>query len=473
MGSHPLSLREEQSMKGYTWKDKKVLVVGGGLSGLAVCSFLQGQGALITLFDSKKAEDFPQSQDLARQGVSLLLDNQLPVAADWDIVVKSPGVPQIIPVLKMVRQAGILVISELELAWDNSDAPFIAVTGTNGKTTTTSLIGYILELAGKKPLVGGNIGRPLVEAVEGYEGVVVAEVSSFQLEDCHKFAPKIAVFLNLTPDHLDRHGDMESYLGAKLKIFSSQKENDFAVLNYDDPYLQGISDQIKCRKFFFSLEKSLSHGIFCEDGLISIALEGKINRLMAKDELLIKGRHNLENALAALGACLAYGVQPEIIAQGLREFKGVEHRLEFVAELEGVKYINDSKGTNPDSTIKALEAYDEPIILIAGGRDKGGVLEPLLDLIKQKVKYLVLVGEAKPLFQEACDNAGFDAYGLADSLEEAVALAKAKALPGDVVMLSPACASWDMFKNFEERGRFFKSLVLEGGKGGVPFEEKA
>ncbi len=442
-------------------QNKHILVVGAGLSGLAVCHFLQKKGAKVTLSDSKSAAAIPEAADLAAAGVQLLLENRLPQQADWDLAVKSPGVPPAIPLLQMVRAAGIPIIGELELAYAYAQAPFVAITGTNGKTTTTAWIGHILELAGRNPLVGGNIGQPLVERVEEHCGVIVAEVSSFQLEDCQSFAPRAALFLNLTPDHLDRHGSLANYLAAKAKIFAAQSPDDFAVLNYDDESLRGLAGQVPSRLLWFSRQNILQEGIFYANGQIIIDLDGEKREILPIAELPLKGSHNLENALAATAAAYAMGVPPQIIAAGLRSFGGVEHRLEFVCEKNGVQFVNDSKGTNPDSTIKALDAYDAPIILIAGGRNKGSDFGELMEWIQRKVKRLVLVGEAKAELVAAAEKAGFDRYICTETFEEAVRQAAAAAQSGDVVLLSPACASWDMFKNYEQRGKLFKDICLK------------
>lgn len=440
---------------------KQVLVLGAGLSGMAACRFLLAKGARPTLADQKPEEELPQAAALAQEGVGLLLGNAIPDQFPWDFAVKSPGIPPNAPLVQRLKEAGISIIGELELAFCHAQAPFIAITGTNGKTTTTALIGHMLEQAGKEVLVGGNIGRPLVEEISDYQGLIVAETSSFQLEDCQNFAPHIAVFLNLTPDHLDRHGDMAGYTAAKAKIFSRQQKTDYAVLNADDKLVAALAPQIKSRIIWFSLEKALKEGIFCQEGQIVIALDGSIIPLMPVEDIRIKGRHNVENALAAIGAAYCTGLDAAAIAAGLRSFPGVAHRQEVVLEQGGILYINDSKGTNPASTIKALEACDAPIILIAGGRDKGGDFAPLMALAKEKVRLMVLVGEARGIIQKAADAAGFNRYVLADSFAQGVEQAAAAARPGEIVLLSPACASWDMFKDYAERGNLFKKLVTE------------
>jgi UDP-N-acetylmuramoylalanine--D-glutamate ligase len=446
-------------------QDKKIIVIGGGVSGQAVCRFLLDKGAQVTLADSKSAAQLaPELVALTAEGLSLLLEDALPQTVDWQLAVKSPGVPHTTPLMKLLHDSGLPIIGDLELAYRFSEAPFIAVTGTNGKTTTTELLYKIFCDAGIKTLMGGNIGQPLIGLVEGHKGAIVAEVSSFQAEDCQYFAPKVGLFLNLSPDHLDRHGDMAGYLAAKEKIFHNQSESDFAILNYDDEAVRQVGKRLKSQVIYFSRQKQLTQGVFCQNGQIVMALgEKKINLLPAED-IYIKGGHNLENALAAAVAAFVFGIEPPAIAAGLRAFRGVEHRLETVAEIEGVLYINDSKGTNPDSTIKALLAYERPIILVAGGRNKDNDFSALMRTAKGRVVFFSFLGEAKEELAAAARAAGFTDkdFMLCDSFEEAFFKAQAQAEAGDIVMLSPACASWDMFKNFEARGKVFKDLVLAG-----------
>ncbi len=446
-------------------QDKKVIVIGGGVSGQAVCRFLLDKGAQVTLADSKSdAELAPELLALADQGLSLLLNDSLPQAVDWQLAVKSPGVPHTTPLMRLLHASGLPIIGDLELAYRFAKAPFVAITGTNGKTTTTELVYKIFCDAGINTLVGGNIGRPLIGLVEGHKGAIVVEVSSFQAEDCQYFAPKVGLFLNLAPDHLDRHGDMAGYLAAKEKIFQNQSQSDFAILNYDDEAVRQVGGRLHSKVIYFSRQNQLAEGVFCQNGQIVMALgEKKINLLPAED-IYIKGGHNLENALAAAAAAFVFGIEPPAIAASLRAFRGVEHRLESVAEIDGVLYINDSKGTNPDSTIKALLAYERPIILVAGGRNKGNDFSALMQTAKGRVVFFSFLGEAKEELAAAARAAGFgdQDFILCDSFEEAFFKAQAQAKAGNIVMLSPACASWDMFKNFEVRGKVFKDLVLAG-----------
>ncbi len=439
-----------------------VLVMGAGLSGVAAARYLWEQGARVLLADGKSRDKLsPEALALEALGVTLLAENDLPAEVFWDWAVTSPGVPPGVPQLARTRAAGKPVIGEVELAWMTAQAPFIGITGTNGKTTTTALTAYILQQSGIRVLLGGNIGLPLVSGAAGFRnGYIVAELSSFQLESCRNFRPRIAVMLNLTPDHLDRHGSMENYAAAKEKIFAKQQDTDFAILNWDDPYLRGIAPGQKGRVLFFSTEEPVEEGAFLDKkGQIHFRESGRDMYALAADSIYIKGRHNISNALAAALAAHAAGAAYPAISQALASFPGVPHRLEFVLKKNGVTYINDSKGTNPDSTEKALLAYDAPIILLLGGYDKGADFRGLMGLVRERVRLAIFYGAVRPrLIQAAAETPGVH-YLLAEDLADAVAQAIGQARPGDVVMLSPACASWDAFDNFEQRGDLFKELV--------------
>ena len=375
----------------------------------------------------------------------------------------SPGVPLTIPPVKYAKEHGIPVIGELELAYRNCKAPFAAITGTNGKTTTTTLIGELMKKTGRQVFVGGNIGVPIITYADKLqeEDIVVAEVSSFQLETVESFCPHLALMINLTPDHLDRHGDMAGYLAAKARIFENQKESDYLVLNYDDEALRELAPQSRGKVIFFSQKHKLEEGVYLDGSQVMLALNGESLFICNADEIAIKGKHNLENAMGAIVFAYLSGVRAEDIRDVLMTFQGVEHRLEPVRTLNEVLYINDSKGTNPDSTIKAIEAYDRPIVIILGGKNKGVPFTELAGLVKERVKKAVLVGQAKEELAEALDAADFNDYVRTESFEEAVTKAAELAEPGDIVLLSPACTSWDMFSSFEERGRLFKKLVME------------
>lgn len=444
---------------------KKVLVVGGGKSGQAVCEFLAAKGAYATLTDSRTYEQMSGLADsLLAKGVQLELGHYPEVNRDkYDLLVVSPGVPLSIPPIAKAYEIGIPVIGEMELAFRFAVTPIVAITGTNGKTTTTSLIGQLFRDAGYPTLVAGNIGLPLVSQVENYgpEGIIVAEVSSFQLETTSTFAPRVAVVLNITPDHLDRHGSMEEYTRAKALIFAHQQPADWTVLNYDDQITRKMAGDCPGQVIFFSRKHTLEKGIFVQNSKIVVAGESGIFEVCDINSLQIPGAHNLENALAAVAAGYAMGVTAVNMAKTLSTFPGVAHRLEHVAHIKGADYINDSKGTNPDASIKALEAYDKPIILIAGGKNKGIDFTEFAAKIKERVRVLIVLGADGYQIAEAAKAQGVSNIFYAGDYKEAVSIAHDQARPGEVVLLSPACTSWDMFKNFEERGDLFKKLVLD------------
>ncbi len=438
---------------------KKVLVIGAARSGLASAAFLAKQGDQVVLTDMKQPQDVG---DLAEMGVSFLWGEQPDIAQlQPDMIVMSPGVPLSIPPVQYAAAHNIPVIGELELAYRNCKAPFVAITGTNGKTTTTTLTGELLQKTGKEVFVGGNIGVPLISYASelSADDVVVAEVSSFQLETIDTFAPHLALMINLTPDHLDRHKTMEGYLACKANIFANQTESDYLVLNYDDEALRALEAKSKGKVLFFSQKHILQEGVCLEGNQVILKINGTSTVVCSTDEISIKGKHNLENAMGAILLAYLSGASVEAIRQVLMEFQGVAHRLEPVCVHQGVQYINDSKGTNPDSTIKAIEAYQQPIVLILGGKNKGSDFSQLAQLVKQQVKQVVVLGEAKAAIIEALQVVGFTQYSEADTFEEAVQKAAALAVDGDIVLLSPACASWDMFQSYEERGDLFKQIV--------------
>ncbi|MFY9217851.1 MAG: UDP-N-acetylmuramoyl-L-alanine--D-glutamate ligase, partial [Tepidanaerobacteraceae bacterium] len=399
---------------------------------------------------------------LESKGAQLVFgEHPLSLLNGCDLIVLSPGVPSDINILDEARKRDIPIISELELGFWFAKAPIIAVTGTNGKTTTTTLIGEIFKNEGKNITLAGNIGIPLVREVEKAEAkdFLIVEVSSFQLENIMHFKPKISVILNISEDHLNRHKTFENYIETKARIFENQTEEDYAVLNYDDPIVRSFIKRIKAKTMFFSQKEELSRGIYVKNGVIVIRENGKIYPLLKAEELGIKGSHNLENALAA--ACVAWICRINLnnVAETLKDFHGVEHRLEFVAEIGQVKFINDSKATNPHSAQKAIEALNEPIVLIAGGYDKKSDYTDFIRAFSGKVKKLILIGDTADVIEDAAKKQGFYDIQKTDSLQQAVKLAYSAATPGDVVLLSPACASWDMFESFEERGRIFKEAV--------------
>jgi UDP-N-acetylmuramoylalanine--D-glutamate ligase len=447
---------------------KRVLVIGLARSGQAVARFLEGLGARVTGTDIK--EDADLGEDALRQlqalSVTLVTGGYPDVqAGQYDLAVVRPGVPPTIPPIEAAARLGVPVWSELELAARFVSAPIIAVTGTNGKTTTTALTGYIFQQAGRRAPVAGNIGVPLIQEVERTSQLRlevdywILEVSSFQLEGAFELHPHIAVFLNLTPDHLDRHGTLEEYGRLKSQVFANQGAEDFAVLNMDDPWVAGHIHGLPARVYWFSTQRALSGGIGVADGSIVYESEGVRRALCPVQDVRIPGRHNLENALAAAAAALLAGIDPEVIAAALSTFPGVPHRLELAGVVDGVKYINDSKGTNPESVLKALDSFQDPIILIAGGKPKGSDFTGLAERIKTRVKALILLGQAAPQIEQAVRAVGYTAVWNEADLEGCVRTATRLAVPGDLVMLSPACASWDMFRDYEERGDLFKKLV--------------
>lgn len=440
---------------------KRVLVVGAGKSGQAAARVLASLGAAVTLTDRQPASAL--NLDGLPPVVQVVAGGYPPVSAGlYDLVVTSPGVPLGEAPLQAARAAGIPIWSEIELAYRLTDRPLIAITGTNGKTTTTALVGQMFRDAGRAVAVAGNIGVPLVtEVVRAPQGaVLVVEVSSFQLETVETFAPQVAVILNLAPDHLDRHGDLAGYAAAKARIFARQGAADWTVLNFDDPLVRSMAADVPGRVFYFSTRYLLGEGVFLDEGTVTVAHQGKRVRLLPVSAFSLRGRHNWENCLAAVAAAWTFGLPAESLAHTLATFRAVPHRLEPVTTENGVLYVNDSKGTNPEATMRALEAFEEPIVLIAGGRAKGASFLPLAEKMRGRVKHLILLGEAAPLLEEAARAVGLAQISRVSSLAAAVARAREVARPGDVVLLSPACASWDMFANYEERGEVFKELVL-------------
>ena len=439
---------------------EKVLVIGAARSGIAAAKILHERGAQVILSDSK-----PELQ-LDLDGVEIKLGKQTEdLLSGVDKIIVSPAVPIKIPLLRAAASRGIPIISEVEFAYGLAKSPICAVTGTNGKTTTVTLLGLLLKEKFAKVGVGGNIGVPLCEvALEvGAGGYLAAEISSYQMEATRNFKPHISAILNITPDHLKRHGSMEVYQAMKEKIFAQQTAEDFLILNYDDERTREIKDRAACRVLYFSRQRELAEGAFIKDNRLVIRFNGT-HELCTIDELGIKGGHNVENALAASLMAFLAGVDADKIANVLKTFQGVEHRIEFVRELDGVKYYNDSKATNTDSAIKALETFAGHIVLIAGGDDKGTDLADFLRLVNERVDWLILVGDAAARFKACALESGYPSDKILEagySMERAIALAKNISRPPQVVLLSPACASFDMYSDFEERGRDFKRIVRE------------
>jgi len=442
-------------------KGRDVTVVGLARSGVAAANLLAGMGARVTVTDSKPESALAEQVAKLSPGVARALGahpDELFTKAD--LVVISPGVPLTAPPIMKAAEAGVELMGELELAYSVSDSPFIAITGTNGKSTTTTLVGEMLKEAGMKVLVGGNLGNALTDEPDKLMGrdFIVAEVSSFQLEAIDRFRPKIAAILNVTPDHLDRYASMKEYAEAKALVFANQGPADVLVVNADDAITMELRGGAASKTVLFSRKKVLREGVFVHGGSIVNGMnEGSRVNVVPVSELGIKGAHNLENALAATAVAIAAGVPMPVIARTLRMFAGLEHRLEFVRELDGATYMNDSKGTNVGAVEKSLESFDAPVILIAGGLDKHGDFPALGPLVKERVKRLVLIGKAADAIDAAIGS--LTETVRADSMEDAVRKSREAASPGDVVLLSPACASFDMFKDFEDRGRKFKEAV--------------
>ena len=439
---------------------KKILVVGLARTGVAVARFLAEQGADVTVTDMKDHDAL--AGFLAELG-DLPINFQLGVHDKHtflmaDLIVVSPGVPMDIKPLLLARSQKRTIISEIELAAAYITAPMIAITGTNGKTTTTTLTGEIFRACGFATFVGGNIGNPLIELVTSGEEAarVVVELSSFQLEGISSFRPRVAVLLNITEDHLDRYATFRDYIDAKVRIFENQTADDFAILNMDDPLVAACAKGLRAQVVPFSRERELSAGIFHRDGTITFRWEGREERFPTAG-LKLKGVHNLDNVMAAVASTLLMGCDADCVQAVLESFPGLHYRMELVGNAGGVPWYNDSKGTNVGSVVKSLESFAGGVTLIAGGRDKGGDYGPLAKLVRERVAHLILIGEAKEKIRAALGS--LTDTRLAGSLEEAVTLAHRLTGPGGVVLFSPACSSFDMFRNYEERGDRFSALV--------------
>ena len=439
---------------------KRVLVVGLGKSGVASAIFLKQHGARVTVSDTKSGDEL-------RNEIPALLDHGITVETGGhgertfrgqDLIVVSPGVPVDAPPLVQARSAGEMVIGEIELAAQFLPGPLVAITGSNGKTTTTTLAGEIMTAGGFPTLVGGNIGTPAISLAERAkpETIIVLEVSSFQLETIQSFRPKIAVVLNVTPDHLDRHRTLDAYINAKARIFENQQPDDYAVLNVDDATCVSMAARTRAQVFWFSRQKEVQQGAWVRNGNLIFRDRTGQREILQVSEIPLKGAHNLENVLAAVCAGALMGCPPDKIRQAVRDFKAVEHRLEFVATINGVDYYNDSKATNVDATIKALESFPANIHLILGGKDKGSDYTVLNDLLRQRVKRVYTIGAAAAKIESQIK--GVEVVH-AETLENAIRKANTSAQPGDVVLLAPACASFDQFKSYEHRGKVFKQTV--------------
>ena len=446
--------------------DKKVVVVGTGVSGMGAVKLLSETSADITLYDGNDKADrdeilkkIPDDCDLR------LIIGEMPdeVVKETDLLVISPGVPIDSDIVKLFEKENVPVWGEIELAYNFEKGTVFAITGTNGKTTTTTLVGEIMKKYNNQTFVVGNIGNSYTSEVlkTTKDSYTVAEISSFQLETIREFAPKGSAILNITPDHLNRHYTMENYAAVKESITKNQwkvREDDYCVLNYDDKVLREFGKTIK-NPVYFSRKETPSKGAYL-DGRIIRYFDGKDDyEVMSVDDMHLFGNHNYENVMAAIAMTIEAGVPLNIIINVIKDFMGVEHRIEYVRDKNGVRYYNDSKGTNPDSSIKALEAMSRPTILIAGGYDKHSEFDEFIEAFDNKVKLMVLLGQTADKIEETAVRHGFTNIIKTDSLEKAVKICAENAVSGDVVLLSPACASWGMFKNYEERGKLFKEYV--------------
>lgn len=465
------------------YRGEEVVILGLARSGVAVAKLFHEYGAIVTVNDKKERSLCPEADELAALGISVLCGGhpETLIHPGVALVVKNPGIPYTIPPVMDAQRLSIEVVTEVEVANYICKAPIIGITGSNGKTTTTTWIGRMLDEAGLKPIVAGNIGRALCEAaMEATEdNRMVVELSSFQLKGTVHFRPKIACLLNVCETHLDYHGTMEDYIASKAKLFANQRPDDVAVLNWDDAECRKIAAGVRAQLVPFSMRERLAKGVYLDPPLGSAeeTLTDR-HRIVYKDDagvetvilpvkqLGLPGRHNAENALAAIAAGKAAGASPEAIVKALREFRGVEHRLEFVLERDGITYYNNSKATNSSATIADLQSFERPIVLIAGGKDRKSEFEALLPYFKRKVKAVVAIGETKQKFARLAAEAGISAVktvdtgnSAAETLDQAVRAARSFAGPGDIVLLSPACASWDMFESYEIRGRMFKESV--------------
>ena len=444
---------------------KKILLVGMARSGIAAAELLKKHGAVPMLNDRKKEDAFGTDLDgLKAIGCEFRLgEDPVEVLKEADGLVISPGVPITAPVVKAAQEQGIPMVGELELAYSCLKGDVVAISGTNGKTTTTTLVGKIFENAGRVTHVAGNIGYPLssVAMVERKEDISVVEVSSFQLESIETFHPRVAALLNITEDHLNRHGTMAEYIRLKKRLFENQTEADVAVLNMDDAELVKMASDLKGRVAFFSRTQKVENGAFVEDGKIVWQWNGARRVICDADQILIPGPHNLENALAATAMTCALGVPAPVIRHTLMSFTGVEHRIEKVRVFKGVTYINDSKGTNVDSTIKAVQSMKAPTVILLGGYDKHTDFMPLCKEIVESdfIDQVVVMGETSRQIREQLEEAGYTKITKAYSMEDAVDKARKLAVSGGNVLLSPACASFDMFKDYEQRGEVFKQIV--------------
>ncbi len=446
--------------------DKKVLVFGAAKSGISATGLLQKQGAYVILYDGNsklRPEDFQDRIDIHHNFQAVFGELPEELIETISLLVISPGIAIDHPLVARVSSLGIPVWGEIELAYRFSKGRIIGITGTNGKTTTTTLVGEIMKTYFPEVYVVGNIGNPYtdiaMEATE--ESVSVIELSSFQLETIHEFKPDISVILNITPDHLDRHHTMENYIRMKENVAKNQTMSEVCILNYEDQVLRDMAGRLQTRVIFYSSARVLEEGLFLDGEDIYYGIRGEKQKVCNVNELRVLGKHSYENVMAGVGIAITMGVPMELIRKAITSFNAVEHRIEYVETIKGVAYYNDSKGTNPDASIKAVQAMKRPTLLIGGGYDKHNEFDEWIEAFGSKVKYLVLLGQTREKIAEAAIRHGFTNIIMVDSLQEAVRVCAEKAEEGDAVLLSPACASWGMFENYEQRGRLFKEYVRE------------
>ena len=442
---------------------KNVLVFGSGISGIGAAGLLEERGASVTLYDGNDKLDVEEIRGKMKDGAKTdIVLGEFPeeLLGKLDLVIISPGVPTDLPIVNRMRESDIPVVGEIELAYELGKGEVLAITGTNGKTTTTALLGEIMKAVYDSAFVVGNIGIPYTNVVDETrdDSVIVAEMSSFQLESIVDFRPRVSAILNITPDHLNRHHTMEAYIQAKKNVAINQTAEDTCVLNYEDEVLREFGETLQTKVLYFSSKRKLDKGIYLDDGNIIYRNPDECLVCNVK-ELKLLGVHNYENVMAAVAMAAAYGVPMDSIRKTIKEFAGVELRIEFVAEKNGVAYYNDSKGTNPDAAIRGIQAMNRPTYLIGGGYDKQSEYKEWIESFDGKVKKLLLIGQTREKIAKEAEECGFTDIMLLDTFEDAVLTAAKLAEPGEAVLLSPACASWGMFKNYEERGDKFKEIV--------------
>lgn len=446
-------------------KGKKILVMGIGITGISAMKMLMDYNNELMVYDEKPRDKIAEILDSnGLDQVGIIQEDSKFLIQDVDFVVKSPGIPPDHHMVEFAGEKDIPVISDIELAFNiGIHGTVVGITGTNGKTTSTMLAGEILKKAGIKTHLAGNMGTGILQVVDHLqdEDYLVLELSSFQLEHTYLFRPDVALITNITEDHLDWHGSIENYMASKFKIFANQSADNYLVLNWDDINLRKLEKKLKPKVIWFSTVEDLEEGVFLRDGSIVYRMDGVEETVLSLDHIRIPGSHNVENICGVVGIMKALGIDSETLRDTVENFKGVEHRIEFVLEKDGIAYYNDSKGTNVQSSLKAVQAIGRPIVLIAGGYDKGADYSDLMDELANKSRALILMGETAERISKAAQEKGISNIYIVDSMEEAVSKAVSAGMSGDAVLLSPACASWDMYKNFEERGKHFKRILVE------------